>query len=189
MADDRMDITRLQAALAQAAELSARHGARRERRTEDILYGDVPTFMELPLARTPSQLEGVDAAVLGIGYEGITIKTPSLSAPPTVSRPTPGSIYWRMGADHAPAAIRAYSLFYSVHHNRGLYPEIDPSLILLDHLAVVDYGDVTVVPEDTAETMRRAQQKVAAIVQAGALPIVLGGDHTIPIPTLRAILG
>jgi agmatinase len=144
--------------------------------------------MELPLARKPEQLEGADAVILGFGYEGLTAKSPSLSAPATVSRPQPGSVYWRMGADFAPEAIRRHSLFYSVHHNRGYYPEIDKDLVLLDYLKIMDYGDVEVVPEDTEETLRRAAEKVSHIVNAGALPIVLGGDHTIPIATLRAIL-
>ncbi len=60
-----------------------------------------------------------------------------------------------MGADFAPEAIRRYSLFYSVHHHRGYYPEIDKDLVLLDYLRIVDYGDVEVVPEDTEETLRR----------------------------------
>jgi agmatinase len=55
-------------------------------------------------------------------------------------------------------------------------------------LNVVDYGDVDVVPEDTTETLRRASEKVSHIVDAGGMPILLGGDHTIPFPTLRAIL-
>jgi arginase family enzyme len=171
-----------------AAQESKLLSARRERRVEDLLRDDIPTFMELPLAMTPKGLIGLDAAILGFGYEGITIKTPSLSAPPTTTRPPKGSIYWRMGADFAPEAIRRHSLFYSIHHNRGYYPEIDREGSVLAHLKLADYGDVTVLPADTEETMRRAQSKVADIVAAGALPIVLGGDHTIPTPVVRAIL-
>lgn len=178
----------IRGAFEKAALLSEGSLTRRERRTEDILRGDIPTFMELPLAIDPEDLVGADAVVVGFGYEGITIKTPSLSAPPTVSRPQPGSVYWRMGADHAPAAIRQYSVFYSMHHNRGYYPEIDRTLVLMDYLKVLDYGDIEIVPENTRETLRRASEKVSHIVNAGAMPIVLGGDHTTPIPTLRAVL-
>lgn len=184
----KAEMDQITVAFERAAELAKTGLARRERRTENIYYGDVPTFMELPLATKPAHLKGADAVVLGFGYEGITIKSPSVSAPPTVSRPEPGSVYWRMGADHAPTAIRKYSLYYSIHHNRGYYPEIDKDLVLLDSLKVMDYGDVKVVPEDTEETMKRAEEKVSHIVDVEALPIVLGGDHTIPIPTLRAIL-
>lgn len=181
------EMNRIRAAFERAEARAASGPARRERRMEDIFHGDVPTFMELPLAGKPEHLEGTDAAILGFGYEGITAKSPTLSAPATVSRPPTGSVYWRMGADHAPEAIRKYSLYYSIHHNRGYYPEIDKDMVLLDHLTVKDYGDVEVVPEDTEETLRRAEEKISHIVNAGTLPIVLGGDHTTPIPALRAI--
>jgi arginase family enzyme len=93
-----------------------------------------------------------------------------------------------MGGDKAPESIRKNSLFYSVHHNRGYFPEIDDDLVLLDNLRIVDYGDVKVVPEDIQETLNRISKKVSDIVMAGAVPIVLGGDHTIPYPVLRAVL-
>lgn len=181
-------VSQIRAAFERAADAAELSGARRERRLEDIYYGDVPTFMELAFASTPEQLIGVDAAVMGFGYEGITIKTPSLSAPPTVCRPAPDSVYWRMGADHAPEAIRRYSLFYSVHHNRGWFPEIDRETTMLDQLKVVDYGDVDVNPQNTHQTLCAASQKVRDIVRAGALPLVLGGDHTVPIATLPPIV-
>lgn len=184
----RAEMLRIRRALRTAAENAEKGPARRERYVEDILHDDVPTFMELPLARRPEDLAGVDAAVIGFGYEGITIKTPMLSAPPTVSRPEPGSVYWRMGADFAPDEIRRYSVYYSIHHNHGYYPEIDRDLVIFDQLKVVDYGDVDVVVEDTEETLRRASDLVGDIVRAGAFPIVLGGDHTIPFPAIRAIL-
>lgn len=182
------EVERIRAVMERTAEEKRSGAARKERTRQDILYGDVPTFMELPLARKSEDLAGADAAIVGFGYEGITITSPSHSAPPTTARPKPGSVYWRMGADFAPDAIRRYSLYYSVHHNRGYYPEIDRDLVLFDHLTVMDYGNVDVVVEDTIETMRRASEKVGDIVDAGAFPIVLGGDHTIPYPALRAIL-
>jgi agmatinase len=55
-------------------------------------------------------------------------------------------------------------------------------------LQLRDYGNVVVVPEDTEETLRRCSEKVADVVKAGALPIILGGDHTTPYPVVRAIL-
>jgi arginase family enzyme len=181
-------IARVNAAFEEVAHNAGQAEARRERRIQDILYDDVPTFMELPLASKPADLQGLDAAVVGFGYEGITAVTPWLSAPPSVSRPEPGSIYWRMGADFAPDAIRKYSLYYSVHHNRGWYPEIDRDVTLMDHLKLADYGNIEVAKEDIDETINRAQQKIGEIVAAGAVPLVLGGDHTTPIPSLRAIL-
>jgi arginase family enzyme len=186
-ADPAMSTAEIRAVLKKVAQDLSDDTARRERRMEDILHGDIPTFMELPLAMKPEQLIGADAAVLGFGYEGITAKSPWLSAPPTVSRPKPGSVYWRMGADHAPDEIRKYSLYYSIGHNQGWFPEIDHELRIHDNFTIMDYGNVSVVPADNAETIRRAREKVDDIVDAGALPIVIGGDHTIPIPTIRAV--
>ncbi len=186
-ADPAMSTAEIRAVLKKVAQDLSDDTARRERRMEDILHGDIPTFMELPLAMEPEQLIGADAVVLGFGYEGITAKSPWLSAPPTVSRPKPGSVYWRMGADHAPDEIRKYSLYYSIGHNQGWFPEIDRELRIHDNFTIMDYGNVSVVPADNAETIRRAQEKVDDIVDAGALPIVIGGDHTIPIPTIRAV--
>jgi len=185
--DPAISVAEIRAVLKKVVQETSDNTARRERRMEDILYGDIPTFMELPLALEPEQLIGTDAAVLGFGYEGITAKSPWLSAPPTVSRPKPGSVYWRMGADHAPDEIRKYSLYYSIGHNQGWFPEIDRELRIHDNFKTMDYGNVSVVPADNAETIRRAQKKVVDIVDAGALPIVIGGDHTIPIPTMRAV--
>jgi arginase family enzyme len=184
-ADERR---RIRGVFERTAEKRRAGAARKERARRDILHGDVPTFMELPLARRPEDLAGADAAIVGFGYEGITITSPSESAPPTISRPEPGSVYWRMGADLAPDAIRRYSLYYSMHHNGGYYPEIDRDLVLFDLIKAVDYGNVDVIVEDTVETMRRASEKVGDVVDADAFPIVLGGDHTIPYPSLRAIL-
>jgi arginase family enzyme len=181
-------IARVKAAFEAAAQNAGQAQARRERRMQNILYDDVPTFMELPHALKPADLQGLDAAVVGFGYEGITARTPWLSAPPSVSRPEPGSVYWRMGADFAPDAIRRYSLYYSVQHNRGWYPEIDREVTLLDYLNLADYGNIAVVREDIDETISRARHKIGEIVTAGAVPLVLGGDHTTPIPSLRAIL-
>src|ERR1700722_9180963 len=54
---------------------------------------------------------------------------------------------------------------------------------------VVDCGDVRAEPGDTVGHLKRAEQVVRRILAAGAMPIVLGGDHGIPIPVLRAFEG
>ena len=113
-------MNQINAAFKQAANRAKNDPARRDRRTEDIYYGNIPTFMETPLAKKPEHLKGADAVVIGFGYEGITAKSPHLSAPPTVSRPDQGSVYWRMGADLAPAAIRKYSLYYPIYASTHL---------------------------------------------------------------------
>jgi agmatinase len=48
---------------------------------------------------------------------------------------------------------------------------------------------VAVVPGDVEETFLRAHAKLADILAAGAVPIVLGGDHSIPIPVFQVLAG
>ena len=52
-----------------------------------------------------------------------------------------------------------------------------------------DLGDVAVAPQDLAETLRRTEQAVGAILDQGAFPLVLGGDHLVTLANLRAAAG
>ena len=54
---------------------------------------------------------------------------------------------------------------------------------------VVDCGDVRAELSDTTGHLKRAEQVVRRILAAGAMPIILGGDHAIPIPVIRAFEG
>jgi len=54
------------------------------------------------------------------------------------------------------------------------------------HVHVVDCGDVRASTDDRHAHKARAEQAVRHLLKAGALPIILGGDHSIPIPVLRA---
>ena len=56
-------------------------------------------------------------------------------------------------------------------------------------IRTVDCGDIRSDLGDPAAHFRRTEQAVRAILAAGALPIVLGGDHGVPIPVLRAFEG
>lgn len=53
-------------------------------------------------------------------------------------------------------------------------------------IRVVDCGDVVARPGDPSGHVQRAEAAVRHLLEAGALPIILGGDHAIPIPVLRA---
>jgi arginase family enzyme len=162
---------------------------RLDRRMRDILYGDVPTFMELPYARTPASMEGVDVAFLGMGYEGIKIDSPHTYLPDLAAPAEPDSIYYRTGADKAPEAVRRYSIHYSIHHAYGLFIEYTPDFYVFRHLRAVDAGDVSVVPGDAAASFARCEARVGEIVAAGAVPLVCGGDHAITLPVVRAVAG
>jgi arginase family enzyme len=145
--------------------------------------------MEAPLATRASDLNGADVVFLGLPYEGVKLLDPVTYAPPLAGPAPEGSIYYRSGADEGPAAIRRHSVFYSLRHGRGLVPEAGRDLVILDHLRLMDYGDVDVLPGDVEATFLRAHEMVADILAAGALPIVFGGDHSVPIPILQVLAG
>jgi agmatinase len=56
-------------------------------------------------------------------------------------------------------------------------------------IKVVDCGDVIGIAKDVAGNHARSEQAIRKILAVGALPIVLGGDHAIPIPVFRAYEG
>ena len=148
-----------------------------------------PRSWRRPPPPTRGDLAGADVAVLGIPYEGVKLLDPVTYAPALAAPAPEGSIYYRSGADDGPRAIRRHSVFYSLRHGRGLIPEVGRDLVILDHLRVVDYGDVAVDAGRRGATFLRAHEKLADILAAGAVPIVFGGDHSIPIPVLQVLAG
>jgi arginase family enzyme len=169
-----------------AAEITP---VRVDRRMRDILYGDVPTFMELPHAVKSGDLESADAAFLGMGYEGVKIDSPHTYLPDLAAPAGPDSIYYRTGADRAPEAVRRYSIHYSIHHAFGLFIEYAPDFYIFKHLRAVDAGDVPVIPGDPETSFQRCEARVRDIVAAGAVPLVCGGDHAITLPVVKAVAG
>ncbi len=167
--------------------VAGRIPARVDRRMRDILYDDVPTFMELPHARRPEHLQGIDAAFVGVGYEGVKIDSPHTYLPERAAPAGPDSIYYRTGADKAPEAVRRYSIHYSIHHAHGLFVEYSPDFYLFEHVRAADAGDVATDPDEPETTLARCEQRVAEIVAAGAIPLVCGGDHAVTLPVVRAV--
>jgi agmatinase len=119
-------------------------------------FSGVRTFMRLPNTR---DLENADAAIVGAPFDtGAT---------------------FRAGARFGPEGIRSAS-----HLLRRYNPSLD--VAIFDLLSVIDYGDVPVVPGYIEESYRRIEQGLDPIHGAGVVPIVLGGDHSIALPELRA---
>jgi agmatinase len=67
--------------------------------------------------------------------------------------------------------------------------DIGGPLFLGRNIRLVDCGDVRGDAFDVLDHMKRAEQAIRKILKAGALPLVVGGDHSIPIPVLRAYEG
>jgi len=128
------------------------------------------TFLGVPSVAVAGLAAGeADVAILGIPF-GVPYATPGTTA----------------GCAEAPAAIRARSqrlARFADHHDFDLD---GPMLVGSPPLRIVDAGDVDGSPGDGPGNTARAEAAVRALLAARALPIVLGGDDSVPIPVLRA---
>jgi agmatinase len=98
-----------------------------------------------------------------------------------VGVPMDMTVLYRSGARFGPRAIRDASGQLRPHHWDP--DEIEPPF---DQLRVIDYGDVEVYPGYIEQTIEHVQSELRPIVEAGVFPIVLGGDHGVTLPVLRA---
>jgi agmatinase len=88
---------------------------------------------------------------------------------------------FRVGARFAPEAIRSISVMVRAYHP---HHRID----IFDRITVADAGDLTVVPGATEASLQRVTAGLLAMLEqsGGGAPVVLGGDHTVVLPELRA---
>src|SRR6185437_896003 len=85
----------------------------------------------------------------------------------------------RPGTRHGPRAIRAASCPPG--------PHLETGVDAFAELRTVDFGDAPVIPADPKRTHAAIEQTVREVVEAGALPVVLGGDHSITEAEIRAV--
>ncbi len=95
---------------------------------------------------------------------------------------------YRPGARFGPRAIREASTLFSFGH-AGAYDHEDDATYLGEDVRMVDIGDADIVHTDTIRSHANIRTGVEAILAAGALPIVLGGDHSVNIPCIEAFAG
>jgi agmatinase len=96
-----------------------------------------------------------------------------------VGAPTDELVSDRPGARFAPRAIRAASCPPG--------PHLEAKVDAFRELRIVDYGDAPVVPADAGRTHEAIERLVGEVVDAGVLPVVLGGDHSITESNIRAV--
>jgi agmatinase len=121
-------------------------------------YAGLLSFCGLPYSEAAAELEEVDVAIVGAPVDELVSERP--------------------GARMGPRAIRAASAIPGPHLEAG----IDP----LTALRVIDYGDAGVLPADPVRSHAAIEATVGDVVSAGAIPVVLGGDHSITEPDIRA---
>ena len=92
---------------------------------------------------------------------------------------------FRAGARFGPRAIREASTLFSFGLG-GAYDHEDDATYLGEDVRIVDIGDADIVHTDTETSHANIEAGVRAMLAAGALPVVLGGDHSVNIPCIRA---
>lgn len=92
---------------------------------------------------------------------------------------------FRAGARFGPRAVREASTLFSFGH-AGAYDHEDDVTYLGQDVRMVDIGDADIVHTDTETSHANIEKGVRAILKAGALPVTIGGDHSINIPCIRA---
>lgn len=91
---------------------------------------------------------------------------------------------WRAGARFGPRAIREASTLFAFGH-AGAYDHED-DVTYLEGIRMVDIGDADIIHTDTVQSHANIELAVRKILAAGALPVVMGGDHSINIPCVNA---
>lgn len=121
-------------------------------------YAGLLSFSGMPYTQNPAELAGADVAIVGA--------------------PTDDLVSDRPGARFGPRAIRSASAPPGPHLEVGVDGFAE--------LRVVDFGDAPVLPADPLRTHEAIETTVGQVLDAGAVPIVLGGDHGIAEPDIRA---
>ncbi|MDA8168929.1 MAG: agmatinase family protein [Nitrospiraceae bacterium] len=127
-----------------------------------VIYGDTPSFLGADVVHPDWPENGYDVIVAGVPWEG-TITWGSFS-----------------GCELAPKTIRHSSARYG-----GYLPEYD--LDLFDYLKIGDMGDVPVISNDPAGTMKSVHSVMKKVYEKKSIPFILGGDHSISPEVVKAL--
>src|SRR5829696_2712099 len=127
-------------------------------------YGEKPdylgllTFSGTVYTEDPAELEGFEVAIVGAPMDDLVSDRP--------------------GARLAPRAIRSASCPPG--------PHLEAKIDAFAELRIVDFGDAPVIPADATVSHDAIETTVGQVLAAGAIPLVLGGDHAITEPSVRA---
>jgi agmatinase len=122
-------------------------------------YAGLPTYGGTPYTQDPAELAGFDVAIVGAPMDDLVSDRP--------------------GARFGPRAIRAASC--------PAGPHLESKVDAFEELRIVDFGDAAVLPADALRSHEAIFELVGQVLDAGVLPVVLGGDHSIAEPDIRAV--
>jgi agmatinase len=96
---------------------------------------------------------------------------------------------WRSGARFGPRSIREASTLFSFGHSGAYDFEDDVMYLRAEDVRMVDVGDADIVHTDMSSSNDNIEYAVRQLLKAGAMPVVLGGDHSIHAPVMKAFEG
>ena len=133
----------------------------------NLPFVGIATFGKRPYAENLADLNA-DVAIIGAPFDAGT--------------------QWRSGARFGPKAVRDASMLFSFGH-AGAYDHEDDVTYLPETVRIVDMGDADIIHTDTEGSHANIETAVRAALTADALPVTIGGDHSINIPCIRAFDG
>lgn len=133
----------------------------------DLPFVGISTFGKRPYVADWSAIDA-DVAIMGAPFDAGT--------------------QFRAGARFGPRGVREASTLFSFGH-AGAYDHEDDATYLPADVRIVDMGDADIVHTDTMRSHANIEAGVRTALAAGALSVVIGGDHSINIPCIRAFDG
>ncbi len=123
-------------------------------------FAGINTFMKAPYCEDMRDVGKYDVAVLGVPFDG-------------------GTTY-RPGTRFGPQGMRRISALYTPYN-------YEIGVDLREQMTMCDCGDVFTIPANIEKTFDQISNAMQHVFNSGAMPIVLGGDHSIGFPTVRGI--
>ena len=133
----------------------------------NLPFVGISTFGKRPYVEDWSRIDA-DVAVMGAPFDAGT--------------------QFRAGARFGPRSVREASTLFSFGH-AGAYDHEDDCTYLPAAVRIVDIGDADIIHTDTTRSHANIRKGVEAMLAAGALPVVIGGDHSVNIPCIEAFAG
>jgi agmatinase len=146
--------------------MDTRRASRNMSNRMDLPFVGLATFAGQPACTDWDKLDGADVAVLGI--------------------PIDTASSYRVGTRFGPRSIREVSMFHGFGPEGVFDFEDEVTYLTREEVKIVDAGDSDVVYADTKRSLANAELAVRALLDAGTMPYILGGDHAITMATIAA---
>ena len=130
----------------------------------NLPFVGIPTFAKKPYVSNWEKISA-DIAIIGAPFDSGT--------------------QYRSGARFGPRGVREGSTLFSFGH-AGAYDHEDDAVYLDESVRIVDLGDADIVHTQTEKSHRNIEYAVRCVLDAGALPVIIGGDHSVNIPCINA---